>query len=189
MLGGQFNVNVAGIVGRSAGRSANMSNRAARVPSSRALRDTIRDSLTALGTSFRKFVAVELRRQQITTRKRKISSTTASSDRPSCSPRFDLRACNRLRLDRPLHRRKFRPRLEWGQLRDSIGNTFSLNPKTLFLGGAQVSFNYEFGGGILVGAEADFDWLSSTTSSSNAVVLQNPTGIPTGSAGSVAVSK
>jgi outer membrane immunogenic protein len=42
-----------------------------------------------------------------------------------------------------------------GSFADSIGNTFSVNPKTLFLGGAQVGFNYEFGGGFLVGAEAD----------------------------------
>jgi len=41
---------------------------------------------------------------------------------------------------------------------------------------------------LLSGAEADFDWLSSTTSSSNTVVLQNPTGTPTGSTGSVAVN-
>ena len=75
-----------------------------------------------------------------------------------------------------------------GSFADSIGNTFSLNPKTLFLGGGQAGFNYEFGSGILVGAEADFDWLSNTASSSNTVVLQNPTGTPTGSTGSVAVN-
>src|SRR4029077_940868 len=75
-----------------------------------------------------------------------------------------------------------------GSFADSIGNTFSLSPKTLFLGGGQAGFNYEFGGGILVGVEADFDWLSSTASSSNTVVLQNPTGTPTGSTGSVAVN-
>jgi opacity protein-like surface antigen len=34
----------------------------------------------------------------------------------------------------------------------------------------------------------NFDWLSSTTSSSNTVVLQNPTGTPTGSTGSMAVN-
>src|SRR5215471_17362774 len=75
-----------------------------------------------------------------------------------------------------------------GSFSDSTGNTFSLNPKALFLSGAQVGFNYEFGGSIVVGAEADFDWLSSATSSSNTVVLQNPTGTPTGSTGSVAVN-
>ena len=66
-----------------------------------------------------------------------------------------------------------------GSFADSIGNTLSLSPKTLFLGGAQVGFNYQFGGGFLVGAETDFDWLSNTASSSNTVVLQNPTGTPT----------
>jgi len=38
-----------------------------------------------------------------------------------------------------------------GSFSDSIGNTFSLIAKTLFLGGAQVGFNYEFGGSIVVG--------------------------------------
>ena len=71
---------------------------------------------------------------------------------------------------------------------NSIGNTLSLNPQTLFLGGAQVGFNYEFGSGILVGAEADFDWLSNTTSSSNAIVLQNPTGTPTASTASLSAN-
>src|SRR5215468_7075816 len=44
-----------------------------------------------------------------------------------------------------------------GSFSDSIGNTLSLNPQTLFFGGAQVGLNYQFGSGILVGAEADFD--------------------------------
>ena len=75
-----------------------------------------------------------------------------------------------------------------GSFSDSIANTLSLNPQTLFLGGAQVGFNYEFGSGILVGAEADFDWLSNTTSSSNTIVLQNPTGTPTASTASVSAN-
>ena len=54
--------------------------------------------------------------------------------------------------------------------------------------GAQVGFNYQFGGGFLVGAETDFDWLSNTASSSNTVVLQNPTATPTGSTGSLSVN-
>jgi outer membrane immunogenic protein len=72
-----------------------------------------------------------------------------------------------------------------GSFSDSIGNTLSLSSNPLLLGGAQVGFNYQFGSGILVGAEADFDWLSNTTSSSNAVVLQNPAGTPTGSSASL----
>jgi outer membrane immunogenic protein len=75
-----------------------------------------------------------------------------------------------------------------GSFADSIGNTFSLTPKTQLLGGAQLGFNYQFNGGILVGAEADFDWLSNTTSSSNTVVLQNPTATATGSTGSATVN-
>jgi outer membrane immunogenic protein len=80
--------------------------------------------------------------------------------------------------------------LAWngGSFADSIGNTFSLSPTTLFLGGAQVGFNYQFGGGFLVGAETDFDWLSNTASSSNTGVLQNPTGTATGSTGSLSVN-
>ena len=34
-----------------------------------------------------------------------------------------------------------------GSFSDSIGNTLSLNPQTLFLGGAQVGLNYQFGSG------------------------------------------
>ena len=75
-----------------------------------------------------------------------------------------------------------------GSFSDSIGNTLSLNAQTLFLGGAQVGFNYEFGSGILVGAETDFDWLSNTTSSSNTIVLQNPAGTPTGSTASLSAN-
>jgi outer membrane immunogenic protein len=72
-----------------------------------------------------------------------------------------------------------------GSFSDSIGNTLDLSSNALFLGGAQVGFNYGFGGGILIGAEADFDWLANTTSSSNTIVLQNPTGTPTGSSASL----
>ena len=44
-----------------------------------------------------------------------------------------------------------------GSFADSIGNTFSLSPKTLFLGGGQAGFNHEFDGGMLSGAETDVD--------------------------------
>jgi outer membrane immunogenic protein len=45
---------------------------------------------------------------------------------------------------------------------DSSGSTFSTSkPTTTFLGGAQFGANYEFGpSGVVVGAEAMFDWLS-----------------------------
>ena len=75
-----------------------------------------------------------------------------------------------------------------GSFSDSIGNTLSLSSNPLFLGGAQVGLNYQFDSGILVGAEADFDWLTSSTSSSNTIVLQNPTGTPTGSSASLSVN-
>jgi outer membrane immunogenic protein len=75
-----------------------------------------------------------------------------------------------------------------GSFSDSIGNTLSLSSNPLFLGGAQVGLNYQFGSGILVGAEADFDWLTNNTSSSNTIVLQNPTGTPTGSSASLSAN-
>jgi outer membrane immunogenic protein len=58
-----------------------------------------------------------------------------------------------------------------GSFSDSLGNTLSLNNNPLFLGGGQVGLNYQFYNGFLVGAEADFDWLSNTSNSSNTVVL------------------
>ena len=117
-------------------------------------------------------------------------STALAADLPTPAPvpSPTLPARGRLQLDRLLHRRKSRRWLERRQLFNSIGNTLSLSPKRLFLGGAQVGFNYEFGSGILVGAEADFDWLSNTTSSSNAIVLQNPTGTPTASTASLSAN-
>jgi outer membrane immunogenic protein len=42
---------------------------------------------------------------------------------------------------------------------DSAGSAFSTNTTTQFLGGGQVGVNYEFWGGVVVGAEAMFDWL------------------------------
>jgi outer membrane immunogenic protein len=74
-----------------------------------------------------------------------------------------------------------------GSFSDSIGNTLSLSSSALFLGGAQVGLNYQFNGGLVVGAEADFDWLTNTASSSNTIVLQNPVGTPTGSSASLSV--
>jgi outer membrane immunogenic protein len=40
-------------------------------------------------------------------------------------------------------------------------------------------------GGVVIGAEADFDWLANTNNTSNAVALVNPPGLPTGSTISV----
>jgi outer membrane immunogenic protein len=75
-----------------------------------------------------------------------------------------------------------------GSFSDTIGNTLSLSNNPLFLGGGQVGLNYQFYNGFLIGAEADFDWLSKTSNSSNTVVLQNPTAIPTGSTASFSVN-
>jgi outer membrane immunogenic protein len=44
-------------------------------------------------------------------------------------------------------------------LSDSFGSAFSTPSNTQFLGGGQIGVNYEFWGGVVVGAEAMFDWL------------------------------
>jgi outer membrane immunogenic protein len=51
-----------------------------------------------------------------------------------------------------------------GSVSDTFGSTFTGSGQTTkFLGGGQVGVNYEFGGGVVVGAEAMFDWLPNTT--------------------------
>ena len=51
-----------------------------------------------------------------------------------------------------------------GSVSDTFGSTFSGSGQTTkFLGGGQVGVNYEFCGGVVVGAEAMFDWLPNTT--------------------------
>jgi outer membrane immunogenic protein len=59
-----------------------------------------------------------------------------------------------------------------GSVSDSLGSTFSTNNNTQFLGGGQIGVNYEFWGGVVVGAEAMFDWLPNTT---NTVTATNGT--------------
>ena len=57
---------------------------------------------------------------------------------------------------------------------DTLGSTFSAATNAQFLGGGQVGVNYEFANGIVIGAEAMFDWLSN---SQNAIVTAtDPTG-------------
>lgn len=56
---------------------------------------------------------------------------------------------------------------------DTIGSTFTSTNSNSFLGGGQVGVNWEFGPGIVIGAEADFDWLPNTK---NSVNLFNPPG-------------
>jgi outer membrane immunogenic protein len=60
-----------------------------------------------------------------------------------------------------------------GSVSDSLGSTFSTNNNTQFLGGGQIGVNYEFWGGVVVGAEAMFDWLPNTT---NTVTATAPGG-------------
>jgi outer membrane immunogenic protein len=60
-----------------------------------------------------------------------------------------------------------------GSVSDTQGSTFSTNNNTQFLGGGQIGVNYEFWGGVVVGAEAMFDWLPNTT---NTVTATAPGG-------------
>ena len=55
-----------------------------------------------------------------------------------------------------------------GSITDTFGSTFGTTTNTSFLGGGQVGVNYEFGGGVVVGAEAMFDWLPNTSNTINA---------------------
>jgi outer membrane immunogenic protein len=45
---------------------------------------------------------------------------------------------------------------------DTIGSTFTAPTNVQFMGGGQVGVNYQFWGGVVIGAEAMFDWLPST---------------------------
>jgi outer membrane immunogenic protein len=62
-------------------------------------------------------------------------------------------------------------------------------PNGLFLAGGQIGLNYRFWGGVVIGMEADFDWLpKDNDTSGSTALLVNPPGVGTGSTGSVAVS-
>ncbi len=70
--------------------------------------------------------------------------------------------------------------LTGGNFNTSIaGATASTTTSNSFLGGGQVGVNYEFGGGVVIGAEAMFDWLPNTK---NTVNLTNAAGANIGSA-------
>jgi outer membrane immunogenic protein len=73
-----------------------------------------------------------------------------------------------------------------GSFSDPLGNTFTPTTSGQFLGGGQVGLNYQFWGGALIGAAADFDWLPNTNG--NTALLANPPGVPTGSTASVTVN-
>ena len=56
-----------------------------------------------------------------------------------------------------------------GSVSDTFGSTFTGSGQTTkFLGGGQVGVNYEFYSGVVIGAEAMFDWLPNTTNTFNA---------------------
>jgi outer membrane immunogenic protein len=57
---------------------------------------------------------------------------------------------------------------------DTLGSSFTAPTNTQFVGGAQVGANYQFPNGIVVGAEAMFDW--SSVSHNNPVTATDPTG-------------
>ena len=54
-----------------------------------------------------------------------------------------------------------------GSFNSPAGTSVSTTTSTSFLGGAQVGVNYEFGGGVVIGAEAMFDWLPNTKNTVN----------------------
>ena len=62
-----------------------------------------------------------------------------------------------------------------GSVSDTFGSTFTGSGQTTkFTGGAQVGVNYEFWGGVVVGAEAMFNWLGNTTNTVS--VIEGPFG-------------
>jgi outer membrane immunogenic protein len=62
-----------------------------------------------------------------------------------------------------------------GSVSDTLGSTFTGSGQTTkFTGGGQVGVNYEFWGGVVVGAEAMFDWIPNTTNTFNAVDNNTP---------------
>jgi outer membrane immunogenic protein len=75
-----------------------------------------------------------------------------------------------------------------GSFSDPLGNTLTPTTSGQFLGGGQVGLHYQFWGGVLIGAEADFDWLPNTNNTSSTALLVNPLGVPTGSTSSVTVN-
>ena len=52
--------------------------------------------------------------------------------------------------------------LSGGNFSDTIDSTFTAPTNVQFMGGGQIGVNYEFWGGVVIGAEAMFDWLPNT---------------------------
>ncbi len=70
---------------------------------------------------------------------------------------------------------------------DPLGNAFAeSNGGGAFLGGGQVGINYQFWGGVVIGAEADFDWLPNTNTAVS--TLANPPGMITGSTATLTIN-
>ena len=70
---------------------------------------------------------------------------------------------------------------------DPLGNVFAeSNGGGTFLGGGQVGINYQFWGGVVIGAEADFDWLPNTNTAVS--TLANPPGMITGSTATLTIN-
>jgi len=46
-----------------------------------------------------------------------------------------------------------------------LGGNWTANNNATFVGGGQVGANYEFGGGVVVGVEGDFDWFANNNNS------------------------
>jgi outer membrane immunogenic protein len=62
-----------------------------------------------------------------------------------------------------------------GSVSDTDLSTFTGSGQTTkFTGGGQVGVNYQFWGGVVVGAEAMFDWIPNTTNTFNAVDNSTP---------------
>src|SRR5262249_42438660 len=62
-----------------------------------------------------------------------------------------------------------------GSVSDTFGSTFTGSGQTTkFTGGGQVGVNYEFWGGVVIGAGATFNWLTNTTNTVS--VIEGPFG-------------
>src|SRR5262249_42670721 len=74
-----------------------------------------------------------------------------------------------------------------GSVSDTFGSTFTGSGQTTkFTGGGQVGVNYEFWGGVVVGAEAMFNWLPNTTNTVS--VIEGPGGPFPGTAASATLN-
>ena len=58
---------------------------------------------------------------------------------------------------------------------DTIGSSFTAPTNVQFMGGGQVGVNYQFWGGVVIGAEAMFDWLPNTENTSITAVAPDGT--------------